>query len=380
MPSPSPPILVPLAATLLKNGYVVIVAVPHVKEAEALERRLSGLNEKGALRVLIYDTDDATTFPPFHRSLLATLTLRFPAPASSSSGGSGGQYAASDPYNPQPSHIPHIHAFISLYPLNPSPPSQPGALPALPTLVQPGPSGHIPMLVTLYPSSASLVTPDSFSSQVLTTNHQLLGANLSAATNSRVVSVYLGQITLPSLPAIITDGRALSRRELAKQRLRESANSPTAAFSIVRDLFASSLQGVYRTIANALGIGAASRDYAMFENRILRILKSNYGSNYYVGQRSWLAHRLAGLPPRAIPRVLAVMPPMPSETGPAPPPPPKSAGGRSTRSSANGSRSASSSDHEAEDLVSSIHTAGTTQSSADSSGLEGSWVGLDSTA
>jgi hypothetical protein len=43
---------------LLKAGYIVIVAVPQVKEAEGLERRLSGLPEKSALRVLIYDPED----------------------------------------------------------------------------------------------------------------------------------------------------------------------------------------------------------------------------------------------------------------------------------------------------------------------------------
>jgi hypothetical protein len=56
---------VPLAATLLKAGYIVIVAVPQVKEAEALERRLSGLEGKSALRVLIYDPDDVSWRPLF---------------------------------------------------------------------------------------------------------------------------------------------------------------------------------------------------------------------------------------------------------------------------------------------------------------------------
>jgi hypothetical protein len=50
---------------LLKAGYIVIVAVPQVKEAEALERRLSGLEEKTALRVLIYDPDDVSCEDPF---------------------------------------------------------------------------------------------------------------------------------------------------------------------------------------------------------------------------------------------------------------------------------------------------------------------------
>lgn len=60
VPSPSPPILVPLAATLLRAGYIVIVAVPQVKEAELLERRLSGFEEKSALRVLIYDPEEVS--------------------------------------------------------------------------------------------------------------------------------------------------------------------------------------------------------------------------------------------------------------------------------------------------------------------------------
>ncbi|KAL1413539.1 hypothetical protein Q8F55_001313 [Vanrija albida] len=369
-PSPVPPLLVPLAASLLKAGYIVIVAVPQVKEAEALERRLSGLTERNALRVLIYDTENSATFPPFHRSLLATLTLRFPA------AGHSGQYTAGDPYNPHPGHIPRIHAFVSLYPLNPSPPSQPAALPALPALVSPGPTGHVPILVTLYPSSATLTNPGAFANQVLTSNHRLLGANLAAANNVRVVSVFLGQITLPTLPSIITEGRALSRREQAKQRLRESTASATATFTVLRDLVVGGLCSVYRNLAARVGFGAPARDYAQFESRLLRIIKSRCGHQYYIGQRAWLPSLLQAVPPRALPRVLSILPELPSETGPAPAPPPKSLS--SAASSVPQSRSASSSDHEGgEDLASSIHTTGTNHSSADSSGLEGSWVGLD---
>lgn len=363
-PSPTPPILVPLTASLLKAGYVVIVAVPLVKEAEALERRLSGLQEKGALRVLIYDTDDSTTFPPFHRSLLATLTLRFPAPAFKNKG----PQTTGDPYSSKQALVPRIHSFISLYPLNPAPPSQPSALPALPTLMSPDANGHTPRFITIYPSSSRLANPDSFGSQVLAYNHRLLATNLTAASGARSISVYVGNITLPSLPAIITEGRALSRREQARQRLHESMTSATAAVSVFRDLFFGTFSSISRSVLYTLGLGAASRDWSMFESRFLRALKSSYGDTYYLGQRSWLPRTLALLPSSALPRVMNVVQ-LPSETGPAPAPPPKTA-------HIPASGSASSSDHEGEDLVSSIHTAGTTQSSA-SSGLEGSWVGLD---
>lgn len=354
----------PLTASLLKAGYVVIVAVPLVKEAEALERRLSGLQEKGALRVLIYDTDDSTTFPPFHRSLLATLTLRFPAPAAKTKS----PQTTGDPYSSKQSLVPRIHAFISLYPLNPAPPSQPSALPALPTLMSPDVTGHVPRFITVYPSSSGLANPDSFGSQVLAHNHKLLATNLTAASGARSISVYVGNITLPSLPAIITEGRALSRRELARQRLHESMTSATAAVSVFRDLFFGTFSSISRSVLYTLGLGAASRDWSMFESRFLSVLKSSHRDTYYLGQRSWLPRTLAMLPSSALPRVMNVVQ-LPNETGPAPAPPPKTAHIPT-------SGSASSSDHEGEDLVSSIHTAGTTQSSA-SSGLEGSWVGLD---
>jgi hypothetical protein len=351
----------------------VLIAVPQVKEAEAVERRLSGLAEKAALRVLIYDPEDSATFPPFHRSLLATLTLRFPALGSGRVGG----YTAGDPYNPQPSQVPQIHAFVSLYALNPSAPSQPGALPALPTLVAPSPSGKTPTLVSLYPSTSVLTSPDTFASQVLTSNHKLLAANLSAASNARVVSVYVGQVNLPTLPAIITEGRALSRRELARQRLRESATTPTATISLLKDMLLGSLSSFYHSVLYTLGVGPAAQDYSAFESRFLWVLKSRCRSNYYIGQRSFLPSTLSLLPTPILPRVLALLPPMPSETGPAPPPPPKAF---SEKRSVSTSRSAaSSSDHEGgEDLASSVHTAGSNQSSADSgSGLDGSWVGLE---
>ena len=82
VPSPSPPILVPLTATLLQAGYIVIVAVPHVKEAEALERRLSGLDEKSALRVLIYDPEDVSQRRRKRLTVRAARSHHFSGPCS----------------------------------------------------------------------------------------------------------------------------------------------------------------------------------------------------------------------------------------------------------------------------------------------------------
>ncbi|KAK8864307.1 hypothetical protein IAR55_001554 [Kwoniella newhampshirensis] len=388
-PSPLPPLLVPLAASLLRAGYIVLVAVPTTKDADSIERRLSGLEEKSALRVLIYDPDDTTTFPPFHRSLLATLTLRFPV---------SGKYPAGDPYNPQPAHLPHIHAFLSLYPLNPSPPSQPGGLPALPTLLAPNADGTVPSLINFYPSASVLTTPNTFASQVLTSNHILLGKNLVASSSASVVSVYIGDISLPTLPAILSGGKTLTRRQQAKERLLQNS-SATAKVFIVRDYIFGSLGAFYGTIVGTLGLGSAVEEYGTFERKVLRIIKSSHidrytahGNRYSIGRRSFLPLFISDLrlPVPFLPRLLSILPAMPSATGPGLPPISRGINSSqqkekigSTATATPTSASASSSDHEGgEDLASSIHT-GTSMSSRggidseSSGGMEGSWVGLD---
>lgn len=57
-----------LTVSLLKAGYIVLVAVPNVDDAEQLEKRLSGLPSKNAMRVLIYDPEDVS-FAAFTLSL-----------------------------------------------------------------------------------------------------------------------------------------------------------------------------------------------------------------------------------------------------------------------------------------------------------------------
>lgn len=310
--------------------------------------------------------------------MLATLTLRFPAP---------GKYSSNDPYNPSPSHVPHIHAFVSLYPLNPAAPSQPGALPALPALLSSETVGaRKPTLITLYPAASVVPTPETFANQLVTQNHQLLGKNLAAASKARIVSVYVGKITLPSLPAIISEPKSMSRREKAKLELQNSANTTVKKVSIVRDYLFGGLVSLYRTCLGRLGVGAAGRDYAEFERRMLRVLRSSgYGGNRYtVGQYSYLSLALARSPLPVLPYLLSCLPALPAATGPMPPLPPKAVDTPTPRTKS--ATSASSSDHEGgEDLASSMHT-GTSasskngegyESSASGAGLDGSWVGLD---
>ena len=71
-PSPMPPILWTLTVSLLKAGYIVLVAVPNVDDAEQLEKRLAGLPSKNAMRVLIYDPEDVS-LPPRPRPLSVAL-------------------------------------------------------------------------------------------------------------------------------------------------------------------------------------------------------------------------------------------------------------------------------------------------------------------
>ncbi|WWC70332.1 uncharacterized protein I206_104282 [Kwoniella pini CBS 10737] len=399
-PSPMPPILIPLAASLLRAGYIVLVAVPKSKDADQLERRLSGLDEKSALRVLIYNPDDTTTFPPFHRSLLATLTLRFPQ---------SGKYPSGDPYNPSPAHLPHIHAFLSLYPLNPSPPTQPGGLPALPTLLSPNQDGTTPTLINFYPSTSVINTPDTFASQILTANHHLLGKNLLASSSAKVISVYVGDIELPTLPMILSGGKHLTRRQAVKERL-SSDSSLIGKIAIIKDYLIGSILSVYGGSVGIFGFGRKIRSYDNFEKRLLRIVKEpslvymfrssfRHENGYFIGARSFLPILLSklNLPPVFLPKLINYLPILPlSSTGPVNPNSNSSIlfnynsdKEKEKLRTPKSTSSANSSDieHEGnEDLISSVHTTTTSNSSGQNgdeegsggSGLEGSWVGLDS--
>ncbi len=61
----------------------------------------------------------------------------------------------------------------------------------------------MPRLITLYPSGSTLVTPDSFASQVMAANHRILGENLAVSCRARIISVYVGHVQLPHLHSMI---------------------------------------------------------------------------------------------------------------------------------------------------------------------------------
>jgi hypothetical protein len=77
-PSPLPAILIPLACALIKAGYIVLIAVPHAKEAEDVENKIGAVVEAaaakrrradaeithGTLRVLCYDPEDVSCSAP----------------------------------------------------------------------------------------------------------------------------------------------------------------------------------------------------------------------------------------------------------------------------------------------------------------------------
>ena len=276
--------------------------------------------------------------------------------------------------------MPHIHAFVSLYPLNPSPPSQPGALPALPTLLAPNANGPAPKLITLYPSTSVLATPDTFASQVLTTTHRLLSQNLAVSSSAKIVSVFVGDIVLPTMPAILS-AKPLSRREQARLQMRNTSARQKASF--IRDFLVGSFTGLYARLTGHLGIGKAGKEYATFERGFLRVVKRRHGDWFSLGQLSWFPLVLSRIHPVLLGRLLPILPALPSATGPSPATPPKAASAPSTPSASmhnKATASASSSDHE-EDLTSSIHTHASVSSGqaaesegSGSGGLDGSWV------
>lgn len=309
-----------------------------------------------------------------------------------------------------------------MYPLNPSPPSQPSPLPALPTLLTPPSTGKPARLITIYPSTSTLVQPDSFANQILTANHQLLGRNLGAFSSARAVSVHVGDIQLPPLASlIIGGGEQLSRRQQASMLLSQASTTKKA--SIVKEYILGYFSGLYHRLAAYTGIGPAGRDYALFESSFLKLVRADnsWRNTHHFGQYSYLAHFLSRLPSFILPRLLPILPILPPASGPIgeshqvpsyrhaaakaaesrshsqPRGPrartPLSASTTSAHginSKTTSAASVSSSEHEDGeiDMVSSFHTtetsssrgnadAGSESSARSHSGLGDSWVGLD---
>ena len=158
---------------------------------------------------------------------------------------------------PSPDNLAHIHAFVSLYPLHPDPPNQPSALPALPTLLSPQSNrGRAPMLINIYPSGSVMVNPDSFSSQVLTANHQLLGRNLAASHDARVVSLFVGHLNLPSLHQMISNVRLLIYRFTLKEKWQNA--TMLGKLSVIKEAIFTGAANAWSGLTGRIGVGSAA--------------------------------------------------------------------------------------------------------------------------
>ena len=319
------------------------------------------------------DAFKPSTFPPFHRSLTATLTLRFPQPGISGIRG--------NPYRPESEQIPSIRAYISLYPLNPKPPAQPGALPALPTLLSQSGSRRPPNLVTVYPSGSIVNTPDSFASQLLSRNHALLQRNLAVSTRANMIDIWLGHVRIPSverlsLSSMTTDAYLPP----FYQRIKE-AQSLRSRVLVLKDYFTTGLHLIWNTMMNGLRLGVATQDYRHFEGGILRAIKARRARTDLVGQYSWLSMMLYIIHPRRLERILNYLPTMPAPTGPSGPHPILPVDQKFIPiSEMSAASSSSESDHEgSDDLISSRHTVTSDESgsAASGTGLDASWVGVE---
>lgn len=269
------------------------------------------------------------------------------------------------------------------------------------------------MLITFYPSTSVLPTPDTFASQVLTSTHHLLSQNLAASMKNRIISLYVGDIALPSLPAIISTP-TLSRREQTRLNLHQAVN-PRAKASILTSYTSELIKSVWLGVTAHLGLFGNARSYDVVEKRFLRILKSRHGRQWSLGQYSFLPLVITkfNLPPFILPYLLSALPSLPLSTGPTHTLTGISSSTHLSSTSASASASASTQfekqggkanqvfdagslgdsdehehEHEAEgeDLGSSIHTgvssssgegSGNGSGSGSGNGLDGSWIGLE---
>lgn len=167
------------------------------------------------------------------------------------------------------------------------------------------------MLITLYSSGSVLVQPDDFASQMVTANHRLLAENLKIRSGSRIVSLYLGNIQLPTLNQLIL-------RPIAAQGFSEKWTQATSLgkLTVAKDLFLDKLTNAYTSFVGRIGLGSAAK-YEVFEKNLLMVLKSRRGRLVSIGQYSFLPFVLARLfPPTLLRSLLPILPAMPGATGP----------------------------------------------------------------
>lgn len=269
----------------------------------------------------------------------------------------------------------------------------PKALPAIPSLLSSQTNGHTPIFVSLYPSGSVIVQPETFPSQLLTATHRLLAQNTANYTSSRVVSVFVGHLNLPPLHQIVNGIRLMIYRLTFKEKW--AAATAWGKVIVTKDAVVAGLGNVWSGLTGRLGVGAAAKDYKYFERCILRVLKSNRGDHFGVGQYSYIPFMVSRFSPSFL-RLVESAITLPGPSGPlhasvqglpAPRRPLDSVTSASTstsgaKKSAAATDSAASSDHESgEDLTSSIFSLQSAQSGKTTSSREmesvGSGTGLD---
>ena len=225
-----------------------------------------------------------------------------------------------------------------------------------------------------------IVTPDSFASQLLTVNHLLLQRNLIASARGSFISIFIGHLQLPQLSQmLLTDRSGFSQSVFGAHAQPASGRGRLLC---LKNQLLTGIGAAWSTIATVFGIGKGAQDYAHFETCILQALKSSKRTVYTVGQYSILALYVRAIHPRNIERALAYLPTMPGATGPL------SAAvhglcepRHSLISDRSATNSSSESDHEAgDDLASSRHTVTSDEdgSGGSGTGLDASWVGVES--
>ncbi|KAJ9109141.1 hypothetical protein QFC21_000469 [Naganishia friedmannii] len=296
-PTSFPVLLLPLVLSLLNNDYIVFVAVPRAKDADELERKVKAnekIKAKGlgvVFRVLVYDPADSTSLEPFHRSLWASLTLRYPSSTLAISPSIRATHPPGDPYAPEPTHLASLHSIISLYALHPSPdPSlgQGGRLPAIPSFVHPPlknsagqvierPSEgkgmgrsiggkNLPSLITLHHAMGLLPIPSNFAEQLLTSTNLLLAKNVGIMNPSmRITNVGIGEIDYYSSIVAHSFTQTLNETEPGVMRF-------------LRPIWTG-----LKTALGFVGIGQDAKEWKVVEQKLLRIVKHNHSGTYNIG-------------------------------------------------------------------------------------------------
>ena len=206
----------------------------------------------------------------------------------------------------------------------------------------------------------------------------------------------MGNLNLPPFHQMLANAELMMYRFTFKDKWQR-ASLFGGKVTVLKEALVQKLGSIYNWITGRLGIGAAARDYFLFERQFLRLLKSRgHRRGWALGQAAHIPFLLADCPPRFLPRVLGIVPDVPGPTGPLyasvqgfPGPRKKLGSGSSSAGTKSASTSPTGSDHDSgEDLAGSLHSLKTSHSrettsspeerNASGNGLSESWAHIES--